>query len=264
MSKEQRLVRVHDVRHEIPHVISIDFEPCGMPPITSVDDHVKVVLPPDRSDPRHDDDSVSKPLLRTYTRRRWFEDGRWGIDVLQFGPETGAAAHDGPGTQWSRTVQPGDEVVVRGPGGHWQMPDDLTHLLVVADAVALPAVANTLAVLPRSAVATVILAGGHHDYPLTADERFTVVRVPRNPDGSHDSASVMSTVRELELPDDVHAFVHGEATMVRSVRRHLRLQRNLTKDHVHLSAYWFAGRDADGWRAIKKDFNQSMEAESGD
>ncbi|MDU1524546.1 MAG: siderophore-interacting protein, partial [Cutibacterium granulosum] len=25
-----------------------------------------------------------------------------------------------------------------------------------------------------------------------------------------------------------------------------------------------AGRDADGWRAIKKDFNQSMEAESGD
>ena len=36
MAKTQCLARIREVRHDIPHVISIDFEPCGMPSITSV------------------------------------------------------------------------------------------------------------------------------------------------------------------------------------------------------------------------------------
>lgn len=35
-----------------------------------------------------------------------------------FGPESGTEAHREPGTQWSQAVQPGDQVAVRGPGGH--------------------------------------------------------------------------------------------------------------------------------------------------
>ena len=100
MVKVQRLARVREVRHDIPNVISIDFEPCDMPPITSVDDHVKIALPSDGSNLRTPISNDSYPLLRTYTRRRWSDDGSWGIDVLQFGPETKADAHDGPGSQW--------------------------------------------------------------------------------------------------------------------------------------------------------------------
>ena len=258
MVKVQRLARVREVRHDIPNVISIDFEPCDMPPITSVDDHVKIALPSDGSDLRTPVSNDSHPLLRTYTRRRWSDDGSWGIDVLQFGPETKADAHDGPGSQWSKIVEPGDEVAVRGPGGHWQMPSDLTHLLAVADAVALPAVANTLAALPESARATVVLVDGHHHYPLPENDHITIVPTPRDPVG------IVATVRGLALPDDVHTFVHGEAAMVRPMRRHLRLERGLPRERVQLSAYWFAGHDADGWRAMKQDFNRSMEAESGD
>ena len=259
MAKNQCLARIREVRHDIPDVISIDFEPCGMPPITSVDDHIKIVLPSDGSDLRQPvrDDAV-QPLLRTYTRRRWFEDGSWGIDVLQFGPESGAEAHRGPGTQWSQTVQPGDQVAVRGPGGHWQIPDDISHLLAVADAVALPAVANALAALPKSAEATVVRVDGHHDYPLAPNDRTTLVTAPHDPEG------IVAAVCDLDLPASAHAFVHGEAAMVRPMRRHLRIERGLPKDRVQLSAYWFAGRDADGWRAMKQDFNRSMEAESGD
>ncbi|MGK2309665.1 siderophore-interacting protein [Cutibacterium sp. V947] len=138
------------------------------------------------------------------------------------------------------------------------MPSDLTHLLAVADAVALPAVANALAALPESARATVVLVDGHHHYPLPGDDRITIVTVPR------DLAGIVATVGDLDLPADVHAFVHGEAAMVRPMHRHLRLERGLPKERVQLSAYWFAGRDADGWRAMKQDFNRSMAAESGD
>lgn len=259
MAKTQCLARVREVRHDIPNVISIDFERCAMPPITSVDDHIKIVLPFDGSDLRQPvSDDAAQPLLRTYTRRRWFKDGSWGIDVLEFGPEPGGEAHHGPGARWSQAVQPGDQVTVRGPGGHWQMPGDISHLLAVADAVALPAVANALAALPTSAQATIIRVDGHHSYPLTLTDRVTVVAAPRDPE------RIVATVRDLDLPHNTHAFVHGEAAMVRPMRRHLRLERGIPKDRVHLSAYWFAGRDADGWRAMKQDFNRSMEAESGD
>jgi len=84
------------------------------------------------------------------------------------------------------------------------------------------------------------------------------VATPRAPDG------IVATVQGLDLPQNTHAFVHGEAAMVRPMRRHLRLERGLPRDRIHPSAYWFAGRDADGWRAIKQDFNRSMDAESGD
>ena len=111
--------------------------------------------------------------------------------------------------------------------------------------MALPAVANTLATLPISARATIVRVNSHHDYPLPLTDRVTVVTAPRDPDG------IVATVQGLDLPQNTHAFVHGEAAMVRPMRR-------------HPSAYWFAGRDADGWRAIKQDFNRSMDAESGD
>ena len=124
--------------------------------------------------------------------------------------------------------------------------------------MALPAVANTLATLPISARATIVRVNSHHDYPLPLTDRVTVVTAPRDPDG------IVATVQGLDLPQNTHAFVHGEAAMVRPMRRHLRLERGLPRDRIHLSGYWFAGRDADGWRAIKQDFNRSMDAESGD
>ena len=119
--------------------------------------------------------------------------------------------------------------------------------------MALPAVANTLATLPISARATIVRVNSHHDYPLPLTDRVTVVTAPRDPDG------IVATVQGLDLPQNTHAFVHGEAAMVRPMRRHLRLERGLPRDRIHPSAYWFAGRDADGWRAIKQDFNRSME-----
>lgn len=260
MARAQYRARVREVRRDIPDTISIDFAPCGMDPITSVDDHVKIVLPPDGDLRRPVDETVEHPLLRTYTRRRWSDDGSWGLDVLVFGPAYGPDAHDGPGSQWAATVRPGDEVTVRGPGGHWDMSGPLDHVLAVGDDVARPAIANALAALPSTATATVVLQDGHDDYPLPVRDGVEVVRVPRSPDGR----DLVAAVTALDLPDGTFAYVHGQAAMVRPLRRHLRLERGIPRNHLQLSAYWFAGRDADGWRAMKKDFNQSMEAESGD
>jgi NADPH-dependent ferric siderophore reductase len=69
-------------------------------------------------------------------------------------------------------------------------------------------------------------------------------------------------VRELDFPPgDVHAFVHGEAMVVREIRRHLVVDRGVPKEALSASGYWKRDRDDEGWRAEKADFNRQADEE---
>jgi len=58
----------------------------------------------------------------------------------------------------------------------------------------------------------------------------------------------------------VHAFVHGEAGFVRSVRRHLLADRGIPRSDLSVSGYWRRGRDEDGWQADKRAEREADEA----
>ena len=66
-----------------------------------------------------------------------------------------------------------------------------------------------------------------------------------------------------ERGGDVHAFVHGEADMVRAVRRYLRVERGVPRERLSASGYWRRGRTDEGWRAEKKEWNAAVEADEG-
>jgi NADPH-dependent ferric siderophore reductase len=64
------------------------------------------------------------------------------------------------------------------------------------------------------------------------------------------------------LPDGRgNAFVHGEATAVRFVRRHLVLERGLSVEQLSASGYWKLRRTDEEWRAEKRDWIQTAEAD---
>ena len=61
---------------------------------------------------------------------------------------------------------------------------------------------------------------------------------------------MLEAVKGLSLPEGRgHAFVHGEATSVRAVRRHLVLERGLPVDALSASGYWKLRRTDEQWRA---------------
>jgi NADPH-dependent ferric siderophore reductase len=63
---------------------------------------------------------------------------------------------------------------------------------------------------------------------------------------------LLAALRALALPAGrVQAFVHGEAGLVREVRRHLLDERGVPRDALSVSGYWRHGRDEEGWRADK-------------
>ena len=74
--------------------------------------------------------------------------------------------------------------------------------------------------------------------------------------------ALVEAVRALEFPaGQVHAFVHGEATFVRELRRLLRVERGVPLDRLSISGYWRRGMDDEGWRSTKADWNQQVAAE---
>lgn len=241
-------------------------------PSEHADSYVKLVfLPPSAGsarplldDGRVDLDAISGALpagdqlrRRSYTVRAFdAATRRLTLDLVVHGDE-GLA---GP---WADRAAPGDEVLLLGPSGDYSPDLSADHHLLVGDASALPAIAVALERLAGSApdahgTAVVEVHGPADEVMLTAPAGVSVRWVHQ---GSGVAClGLVAAVRNLPWPDGrVHAFVHGEAGAVKELRHLLRVERGLPRAQLSISGYWRLGADDEGWRAVKRDWNLSIE-----
>ena len=68
-------------------------------------------------------------------------------------------------------------------------------------------------------------------------------------------------VRELQLPDRIDAFVHGEASSVRALRRYLIVERGMPREALSVSGYWKRSRTEEGWREDKAEWSRLVQAD---
>ncbi|PRY31606.1 siderophore-interacting protein [Umezawaea tangerina] len=183
------------------------------------------------------------PAVRTYTVR--YHDPvaqELAIDFVHHG-DVGVA---GP---WAATVQPGTEFSLLGPGGAYApQPESDWHLLL-GDAAALPAISAAVEHLPAGAVAKVVVEvdGPDEEQKIDSPGSVDLQWVHRSAGGS-----LVDVVRAMEFPTgEPQAFVHGEASMVKELRRHLLDERGVTKDRLSISGYWRRGLTEDGFREVK-------------
>ncbi len=194
------------------------------------------------------------PRMRTYTVRAYDEQAdELTIDFVHHGDE-GVA---GP---WAAAARPGDTLMFMGPGGAYAPSPSADWHLLVGDEAALPAIGAALEAMPAGAVVRAFVevadAREEQDIPTKADAQ---VRWLHRSAG----ADIVQTVRDLEfLPGEVHAFVHGEADMVRALRPHLLTDRGVPKERLSISGYWRRGKDEDGWQA-EKAAERAKEQEQG-
>jgi NADPH-dependent ferric siderophore reductase len=233
-----------------PHmrrIVVVLEDPDDFDPSAFTDSYVKVQLPPPGAGYGTDFDRericaelprAQWPRSRSITVRAW--DPAAGALTLEFVchqvddpdedgvTDRGDAGVAGP---WAARAQPGDVLQIAGPGGGYTpLPDADWHLLV-----------GDLCVRPAIAVAR----------ERIADDVPVFVIAPELPDG------IEQEVRALDLPPGRgHAFVHGEADMVRAVRRHLILDRGMPEEDVHASGYWKQRRTDEEWRAYKAEWKR--------
>ncbi|MGN9765469.1 siderophore-interacting protein [Micromonospora sp. SD12] len=251
-----------------PHLVRLVLggeELAGLPVGEFTDHYIKIVFPvPGVEYPspmelnaiRRDLPREQWPRLRAYTVRVWdAASGEMTVDIVHHGDV-------GVGGPWAAALRPGDPVHFVGPGGAYAPSPDADWHLLVGDESALPAIAAALERLPVGAPAAVFVevADRADEQPLASPGavRLTWLHRGDRPVGE----ALVAAVRALEFPPgDVHAFVHGEATFVKELRRLLRVERGVSRERLSISGYWRRGLDDEGWRASKSDWNRQVEAE---
>ncbi|MDX3850469.1 siderophore-interacting protein [Streptomyces sp. AK02-01A] len=196
------------------------------------------------------------PTTRTYTVRGW------NPAALEITVDFVVHGDEGLAGPWAARAQPGDTVRFLGPGGLYAPDPAADWHLLAGDESALPAVAASLERAPAGAVvhAFVEISGPEEEQKIATPDGIEITWLHRGdrPVGE----ALVAAVRGLDFPaGDVCAFVHGEAGVVKELRRHLRLERNIPRERLSISGYWRLGQSDEAWRAVKREWNEQVERE---
>ncbi|NBH05706.1 siderophore-interacting protein [Amycolatopsis sp. SID8362] len=233
------LLEVTAVRRVTPRTARVTFTGDGLDELEPwPDQQLKLLFPPPGRPvrlPAADGDLMrwyqaylaipenERPLMRSYTVR-----GRDGdtIDV-DFVLHPGEA---GPATAWARSAAPGQVLGRYGPDAAYRRPVPAADTVLLAgDETALPAIATLLSEVDNVlAFVEVADAGEEQELP-------NVRWVHR--DGAEHGSRLLEAVRETALPESSAAWLGGEASTVRALRRHL-VERGLAKSAIEFTGYW--------------------------
>lgn len=263
--REAEVIGVEWLTPSLVRVLFTGDELRGIPPLECTDHYIKFFFPPagvayswpfDPAELRASLPREQWPVTRTYTVRSFDRDTNvMTVDFVVHGDE-GLA---GP---WAASAEVGARIGFRGPGGKFVPDPAADAYLLVGDDAALPAIAATLEALPRDAVAEVFVEveGDEDRLDLPTTTRTTVHWIHRA--GHSHGVTLAEAVRNTPLPSGkVQAFVHGNAHMVKDLRRFLFIDRDIDKSQVSISGYWRTDYTEDAWQASKHEFIAAMEAE---
>ncbi|TDW17685.1 siderophore-interacting protein [Kribbella kalugense] len=181
-------------------------------------------------------------IMRTYTVRALRP------DVAELDVEFVLHGVNGPASAWVSEAQLGDEVGLLLPfavdtssakgllhsGVDYVPPATSVRRILVADETALPALAGILEELPADVHATVFVAvpDAADVRPLAGNADITWVT-----DGS-----LLEALKSATLPfDPDYAWVAGESSMIKAVRRHLVNAVGMPKSTISFQGYWKRG-----------------------
>lgn len=180
-----------------------------------------------------------RPWMRTYSvRHHRPERGELDIDFVLHG----AGAEAGPASRWAATATVGDEVGLVGPApSHLRVPGPHDWTLLAGDETALPAIGALVAAHPAGAPVHVVVevSDAAEEQPLPTAAAAHVRWVHRDGRPAGTGSALLDAVRAAEFPAGrVFAWVAGEASAVRALRRHLVGERGVDKRQVAFTGYW--------------------------
>jgi NADPH-dependent ferric siderophore reductase len=221
-----------------PRMTRITFTGEGLPTETWPDQQLKLLFPPqNRPLKLPEGEGVAwypayqamptedRPTMRSFTVRELTID-RLVIDFVLHD-------HGGPAATWARKAKPGDIIGRYGPAAEYARELDLSAdwVLLAGDETALPAVGALQPLLPKHAVVLVEIANEAEEQDLP-----NVQWVHRG-EARHGSR-LREAVSGLKVPEDnTFAWLAGEATMVRTLRRDL-VAGGIPTTSIDFTGYW--------------------------
>ncbi len=166
--------------------------------------------------------------------------------------------HLGAGSAWAQSATAGDAVDVIGPRGKITLDESADWHLFIGDVSGLAAFYRLAQSIETPGRAIFIVEIDQDDDALTAEFDdglgVTGIFVDRRERDRNDPAGLLSGLSAFAFPPDQgHAYVLGEFSVVRALRDALR-DRGLSDDAISHKAYWRLGRhNADHGEPDKSD-----------
>ncbi|MFT3799112.1 SIP domain-containing protein [Microbacterium sp.] len=209
------------------------------------DDEGKLILPhpdhPDAAGPTQADGVLNwphgdeRPLVRTYTVRRWDPvAGEVDLDFVRHGV--------GPATTWAYRVAPGERVQWAGPKMSAPHPAGADWTLVAGDETALPAIGRWLEEWPDGARGQVFIEvadPAHRQLDLPVPDGVELTWLSRDGAEAGTTTLLFDAIRDAPWWEGtVFAWVAGETLTLTPIRRWLRNEKGLPKEQVEVTGYW--------------------------
>lgn len=147
----------------------------------------------------------------------------------------------GTATTWACRAQPGERIHIAGPSSSRSLPEGADWLLIAGDDTATPAIARFLEDLPEGARGQVFLevAEDSRIYDLRELPNMEVTWLARNGFSAEASTLLADAVAAADWQDgQCFAWLAGEQSAVRGLRRSLIEQRVLGKEWIDFTGYW--------------------------
>lgn len=186
--------------------------------------------------------------LRTYTIRR-FDRARQMItvDFVLHGDH----GEPGPASGWASRCQPGDRILIAGPGPARRVGSKPAWCFIAGDMTALPAISANLEQLPEDSRGYAVIEINHQDdrQALEKPAGVELIWVVKS-----DTENLESRVRELPwLEDGAPAvWVACEFSTMRRLRQHFSPDRGIERRQRYVSSYWREGRSEDQHKVDKQ------------
>lgn len=286
---EAQVLRIEDIS---PNFRRITFggeglHPFGMP-YHPRDQRIKLLIPPKVDGPLFDlpgflaeqhQQGVSwyqawlkvspelRGVMRTYTVRQWLDEPReLVVDMVLHVDEDGRS---GPAAHWAHHAQLGHRLHIMGPSRQGEplmsgidfVPEGASHILLVGDETAVPAIASILDYLKDKPT----IVDAFLEVPVRADIQELPASLRTNitwlvREGAPHGEKICNAVRAAfdsssrlraaavtsEISSDearsFYAWLAGEAGIVKQLRRFLVWDKGIDRHHVTFSGYWRRGR----------------------
>lgn len=152
----------------------------------------------------------------------------------------------GPGTEWVRRAEVGDQIDAIGPRGKITPRLSADWHLFVGDDTGIPGALAMIAALPAASMALAVLEVDTPESEQDPDratksspEIHWVHRSGRSDPG--DATLLRQALAELQLPDGSgHAYIAAESAVARNLQA-LLIDRGLDADQISAKAYWRRG-----------------------
>ena len=175
-----------------------------------------------------------RPLTRNYTVR--------SVDADSAQLTLDFVTHDtGIASTWGRRCRVGDSIPLLGPVRSGHAPAEVDWVLLVGDETALPAIARCLdeAGTGERIRVFVEVADAERELPLPTAADAEITWIHRNGVVAGTGNLLETAVRAAPWWEGaVFAWVAGESTTLKGIRRYLREDRALPPEMVEVTGYW--------------------------